>query len=62
VLEDFTKATGIKVKCEPFDSNDMLERSCSRGAPATTLWCRPIFSRQVKAGVFKLDRASCRSQ
>ena len=60
VLEDFTKATGIKVKYDTFDSNDMLETKLLAGRTGYDLVVPTAYflERQIKAGVFqKLDKA-----
>src|SRR5215213_4808360 len=60
VLEDFTKQTGIKVKYDTFDSNDMLETKLLAGRTGYDLVVPTAYflARQVKAGVFlKLDKS-----
>src|SRR4051812_36440277 len=60
VLEDFTKATGIQVKYDTFDSNDMLETKMLAGRTGYDLVVPTAYflARQVKAGVFmKLDKS-----
>jgi putrescine transport system substrate-binding protein len=60
VLEDFTKATGIKVKYDTFDSNDMLETKLLAGRTGYDLVVPTAYflARQIKAGVFqKLDKS-----
>src|SRR5712675_518251 len=60
VLEDFTKATGIKVKYDTFDSNDMLETKLLAGRTGYDVVVPTAYflARQVKAGVFrKLDKS-----
>src|SRR6195256_1459955 len=60
VLEDFTKETGIKVKYDTFDSNDMLETKLLAGRTGYDLVVPTAYflERQVKAGVFqKLDKS-----
>ena len=60
VLEDFTKQTGIKVKYDTFDSNDMLETKLLAGRTGYDLVVPTAYflERQIKAGVFqKLDKA-----
>lgn len=60
VLEDFTKETGIKVKYDTFDSNDMLETKLLAGRTGYDLVVPTAYflERQIKAGVFqKLDKA-----
>jgi putrescine transport system substrate-binding protein len=59
VLEDFTKETGIKVKYDTFDSNDMLETKLLAGRTGYDLVVPTAYflERQIKAGVFqKLDK------
>ena len=60
VLEDFTKETGIKVKYDTFDSNDILETKLLAGKSGYDLVVPTgyFLERQIKAGVFqKLDRS-----
>ena len=60
VLEDFTKQTGIKVKYDTFDSNDMLETKLLAGRTGYDLVAPTAYflERQIKAGVFqKLDKS-----
>src|ERR1043166_9898593 len=60
VLEDFTKATGIKVKYDTFDSNDMLETKLLAGRTGYDLVVPTAYflAREIKAGVFqKLDKS-----
>jgi|SRR4051812_2362358 len=60
VLEDFTKATGITVKYDTFDSNDMLETKLLAGRTGYDVVVPTAYflARQVKAGVFqKLDKS-----
>jgi putrescine transport system substrate-binding protein len=60
VLEDFTKETGIKVKYDTFDSNDLLETKLLAGRSGYDLVVPTAYflERQIKAGVFqKLDKA-----
>jgi putrescine transport system substrate-binding protein len=60
VLEDFTKATGIAVKYDTFDSNDMLETKLLAGKSGFDVVVPTAYflERQIKAGVFqKLDKA-----
>ncbi|MEJ1161813.1 polyamine ABC transporter substrate-binding protein [Prosthecomicrobium sp. N25] len=60
ILEDFTKETGIKVKYDTFDSNDLLETKLLAGksgydivVPTAT-----FLSRQIKVGLFQpLDKS-----
>ena len=59
VLDDFTKETGIKVKYDTFDSNDMLETRLLAGRTGYDLVVPTAYflERQIKAGVFqKLDK------
>src|SRR5881396_3034306 len=59
VLEDFTKGTGIKVKYDTFDSNDMLETKLLAGNSGYDLVVPTAYflERQIKAGIFrKLDK------
>lgn len=60
VLEDFTKATGIKVKYDTFDSNEILETKLLTGKFGYDVVVPTAYflERQIKAGVFqKLDKA-----
>ncbi|HXZ08222.1 MAG TPA: polyamine ABC transporter substrate-binding protein [Paraburkholderia sp.] len=60
VLEDFTKATGIKVKYDTFDSNDMLETKLLAGRTGYDLVVPTAYflAREIQAGVFqKLDKS-----
>jgi len=60
VLEDFTKETGIKVKYDTFDSNDMLETKLLAGRTGYDVVVPTAYflARQIKAGVFqKLDKS-----
>lgn len=59
VLEDFTKETGIKVKYDTFDSNDMLETKLLAGRTGYDVVVPTAYflARQIKAGIFqKLDK------
>ena len=59
VLEGFTKETGIKVKYDTFDSNDMLETKLLAGRTGYDVVVPTAYflARQIKAGVFqKLDK------
>ena len=59
VLEDFTKETGIKVKYDTFDSNDMLETKLLAGRTGYDVVVPTAYflARQIKAGVFqRLDK------
>src|SRR4051794_40957640 len=55
VLEDFTRATGIKVKYDTFDSNDILETKLLAGRTGYDLVVPTAYflERQIKAGVFQ---------
>src|SRR5437660_5944044 len=60
VLEDFTKETGIKVKYDTFDSNDLLETKLLAGRSGYDLVVPTgyFLERQIRAGVFqKLDKS-----
>src|SRR5262245_54391923 len=60
VLEDFTKETGIRVKYDTFDSNDLLETKLLAGRSGYDLVVPTAYflERQIKAGVFqKLDKS-----
>ena len=60
VLEDFTRVTGIKVKYDTFDSNDMLETKLLAGRTGYDVVVPTAYflARQIKAGVFqKLDKS-----
>lgn len=60
VLGDFTRETGIKVKYDTFDSNDMLETKLLAGRTGYDLVVPTAYflERQIKAGVFqKLDKS-----
>jgi putrescine transport system substrate-binding protein len=60
VLEDFTKSTGIKVKYDTFDSNDMLETKLLAGRTGYDVVVPTAYflARQIKVGVFqKLDKS-----
>ena len=59
VVEDFTKATGIKVRYDTFDSNDTLETKLLAGKSGYDVVVPTAYflERQIKAGVFqKLDK------
>src|SRR5207248_6935743 len=59
VVEDFTKATGIKVRYDTFDSNDTLETQLLAGKSGYDVVVPTAYflERQIKAGVFqKLDK------
>lgn len=60
VLDGFTKQTGIKVKYDTFDSNDMLETKLLAGRTGYDVVVPTAYflERQIKAGVFqKLDKS-----
>ena len=60
VIDDFSKATGIAVKYDTFDSNDILETKLLAGKSGYDLVVPTgyFLQRQIKAGVFqKLDKA-----
>ena len=60
VLEDFTKTTGIKVKYDTFDSNEILETKLLTGRSGYDVVVPTgyFLERQIKAGVFrKLDKS-----
>lgn len=60
VIEDFTRETGIKVRYDTFDSNDILETKLLAGRSGYDVVVPTgyFLERQIKAGVFqKLDRA-----
>src|ERR1041385_4772414 len=52
VLEDFTKETGIKVKYDTFDSNDLLETKLLAGRSGYDLVVPTAYflERQIKPG------------
>ncbi|MGF1547100.1 MAG: polyamine ABC transporter substrate-binding protein [Thiotrichales bacterium] len=60
-LEDFTKATGIKVVYDVYDSNDVLEAKLMAGRSGYDVIfpsAQPNGARQIKAGLLRpLDRA-----
>jgi putrescine transport system substrate-binding protein len=59
-LEDFTKETGIKLKYDTFDSNDILETKLLAGHTGYDVVVPTAYflERQIKAGVFqKLDKS-----
>ena len=59
VIEDFTAETGIKVRYDTFDSNDILETKLLAGRTGYDLVVPTAYflERQIKAGVFqKLDK------
>src|SRR5262245_53537759 len=60
VLEDFTVQTGIAVKYDTFDSNDILETKLLAGKSGYDVVVPTAYflERQIKAGVFqKLDKS-----
>jgi putrescine transport system substrate-binding protein len=60
VLDEFTKTTGIQVKYDTFDSNDVLETKLLAGRSGYDLGVPTgyFLQRQIKAGVFQqLDKA-----
>jgi putrescine transport system substrate-binding protein len=60
VLDDFSKATGIKVRYDTFDSNDTLEAKLLAGKSGYDVVVPTAYflARQIEAGVFlKLDKA-----
>jgi putrescine transport system substrate-binding protein len=60
VLDDFTKATGIKVRYDTFDSNDTLEAKLLAGNSGYDLVVPTgyFLQRQITAGIFqKLDKS-----
>ena len=60
ILDDFTKETGIKVKYDVFDSNDLLETKLLAGKTGydVVVPSASFLGRQIQAGVFqKLDKS-----
>src|SRR5580765_3528715 len=60
VLEDFTKETGVKVKYDTFDSNEILETKLLAGRSGydVVVPSGNFLARQIQAGVFqKLDKS-----
>ncbi|HEY0566588.1 MAG TPA: polyamine ABC transporter substrate-binding protein [Xanthobacteraceae bacterium] len=60
VLDEFTKATGIQVKYDTFDSNDVLETKLLAGRSGYDVVVPTgyFLDRQIKAGIFQqLDKA-----
>jgi putrescine transport system substrate-binding protein len=60
VLEEFTKETGIRVKYDTFDSNEVLETKLLAGRSGYDLVVpsAPFLQRQIRAGLFReLDRS-----
>jgi len=59
VLDDFSKATGIKVRYDTFDSNDTLEAKLLAGKSGYDVVVPTAYflARQIQAGIFlKLDK------
>src|SRR5262245_49685459 len=59
-LEDFTKATGITVRYDTFDSNDVLEAKLLAGRSGYDVVAPTAYflERQIKAGIFlRLDQS-----
>src|SRR5512132_1339611 len=64
VLSDFTKATGVKVVYDVYDSNDILRPSCSPVTSATTSSFRAATSwrgRSRRASSVRSTDRSCRT-
>jgi putrescine transport system substrate-binding protein len=60
VIDEFTKATGIKVRYDTFDSNDTLETKLLAGKSGYDVVVPTAYflERQIKAGIFqKLDKS-----
>lgn len=60
VLEEFTRETGIKVRYDTFDSNDLLETKLLAGHSGYDVVVPTAYflERQIKAGIFqKLDKS-----
>src|SRR5882724_5144477 len=60
IIDDFTKATGITVRYDTFDSNDTLEAKLLAGKSGYDVVVPTAYflERQIKAGIFqKLDKA-----
>ena len=60
MLDDFTKATGIKVRFDTFDSNDTLEAKLLAGNSGYDVVVPTAYflARQIQAGIFqKLDKS-----
>src|SRR5262245_52990498 len=55
VIENFTKATGIRVRYDTFDSNDTLETKLLAGRSGYDVVVPTAYflERQIKAGVFQ---------
>lgn len=56
VIEDFTKETGIKVRLDFYDSNDVLETKLFAGNSGYDIVfpsAAPYLARQIKAGIFQ---------
>lgn len=60
-LDDFTKATGIKVRYDVYDSNDVLEAKLLAGKSGYDIvvpTAEPYFAKQIRSGVYqKLDKS-----
>jgi len=64
ILEEFTKETGIAVKYDTFDSNDLLETKLLAGRTGYDLVVPTAYflERQIKAGIFqKIDKAKLKN-
>jgi putrescine transport system substrate-binding protein len=64
VIEDFTRETGIKVRYDTFDSNEMLETKLLAGKSGYDVVVPTgyFLERQIKAGVFqKLDKSKLKN-
>src|SRR5258705_9816651 len=60
VLEEFTKSTGIKVRYDTFDTNDMLEAKLLAGRSGYDVVAPTgyFLERQIKAKIFRpLDKS-----
>src|SRR5919199_5206498 len=60
ILEDFRKATGIRVVYDTFDTNELLETKLLAGGSGydVVVPTATFLTRQIKAGVFrKLDKS-----
>src|SRR5579872_4749412 len=60
IFDDFTKATGIKVRVDTFASNDTLEAKLLAGQSGYDVVVPTAYflARQIKAGIFqKLDKS-----
>lgn len=63
-LENFTKATGIKVVYDVFDSNEVLEAKLLAGKSGydVVVPSNPFLAKQIKAGAFqKLDKTQLKA-